>query len=77
MLFTSEQVNEALGEPNYLTESNSYCNQDVSEQDDVEIVVLENYISLHNALIRNLLFSQITQFNMSHVQQCSVTNLKS
>ena len=34
--FTSEQVDEALGDPNYLTESYLYHDQDVSKQDGVE-----------------------------------------
>ena len=41
MLFTSEQVNEASGDANYLTESYLYSDQNVSEQDDVEIVIPE------------------------------------
>ena len=43
MLFTSEQVNEASGDANYLTESYLYSDQNVSEQDDVEIVIPENF----------------------------------
>ena len=44
MRITSEQVievNEPAGDPNYLTKSYLYRDQDVSEQDDVEIVFPE------------------------------------
>ena len=41
MPFTSEEVNEASGGPNYLTESYVYRDRDKSEQGDVEKVVPE------------------------------------
>ena len=43
MWFTSKQVNEASGDPNYLTESYLYRDQNVLEQDDVEIVIPEKF----------------------------------
>ena len=45
MRFTPERVNEASGDPNYLTESCLYRDQDESEQDsdDVEVVVPKKF----------------------------------
>ena len=43
MQFASEQVIGGSGNPNYLTELYLYRDQDLSEQDDVEIVIPENF----------------------------------
>ena len=43
MQFASEQVIGGSGNPNYLTELYLYRDQDLSEQDDVEIVTLDKY----------------------------------
>ena len=41
--FIFEQVNEASGDPIYLTDSYLYLDQNVSEQDEVEIVMQEKF----------------------------------
>ena len=63
MRSASEQVNEASGDSNYLTESYLYRDQDVSEQDGAEIVLPETSVLCShkkgNTLNRNVLEWQI------------------